>query len=240
MRLGNHSHCRQVGGPVGGPAVRALVSVLVSPRPGPFTAGRWPPVRAGHVRSRPVVNGGAQSSKACEGASLPWVQIPPPPPLTCKNTGPDSRLAAASRSRGLIWWSQLRALSAPPTGISRGCWTWSRTPGRPWTEARTPPGRAPARSRQAGTVRDRSNSRQLADRITLSDLGVLENARRPPLFASLSAGRWSQWHTQNWLFGQLTSSFSCQWSAGGSPVVTGATGGEDGPKGQPGALMGHD
>jgi hypothetical protein len=33
------------------------------------------------------VNGGAQYSKACEGASLPWVQIPPPPLLTCKNTG---------------------------------------------------------------------------------------------------------------------------------------------------------
>jgi hypothetical protein len=51
----------------------------------PFTAvhgGRGPPVRAGQGRSRPVVNGGAQSSKACEGATLPWVQIPPPPPLT--------------------------------------------------------------------------------------------------------------------------------------------------------------
>ena len=39
-------------------------------------------LRAGHGRWRPVVNGGAQSSKACEGATLPWVQIPPPPPLT--------------------------------------------------------------------------------------------------------------------------------------------------------------
>src|SRR5690242_8704689 len=40
-------------------------------------------VRAGHGRWRTPVNGGAQYSKACEGASLPWVQIPPPPPLTC-------------------------------------------------------------------------------------------------------------------------------------------------------------
>jgi hypothetical protein len=33
-------------------------------------------------RWRTVVNSGAQYSKACEGASLPWDQIPPPPPLT--------------------------------------------------------------------------------------------------------------------------------------------------------------
>ena len=61
---------------------------LIHSRPGPFTDGRGPPVRAGHERWRTVVNGGAQDSKACEGASLPWVQIPPPPPLTCANTDP--------------------------------------------------------------------------------------------------------------------------------------------------------
>jgi hypothetical protein len=43
----------------------------------------------------------------------------------------------------------------------------------------------------------------------------------PAEIASVSAERWSQWHTPNWFFGQLTSGFSCQWSAGGSPVVTG-------------------
>src|SRR5579863_5812484 len=41
-----------------------------------------------------VVNGGAQYSKACEGASLPWVQIPPPPPLTCAATCKNYGLAA--------------------------------------------------------------------------------------------------------------------------------------------------
>ena len=41
---------------------------------------RWP------GRWRTPVNSGAQYSKACEGATLPWVQIPPPPPVTCKNT----------------------------------------------------------------------------------------------------------------------------------------------------------
>ena len=35
-----------------------------------------------------MVNAGAQYSKACEGASLPWVQIPPPPPLTCNDASP--------------------------------------------------------------------------------------------------------------------------------------------------------
>jgi len=47
-----------------------------APRPG--WPGRW----------RPVVNGGAQSSKACEGATPPWVQIPPPPPLTWGDSRP--------------------------------------------------------------------------------------------------------------------------------------------------------
>src|SRR5262249_56037429 len=49
-----------------------------------------------HGRWRTPVNGGAQYSKACEGATPPWVQIPPPPPLTCKNTGIGSRQAGAS------------------------------------------------------------------------------------------------------------------------------------------------
>jgi hypothetical protein len=52
---------------------------LIHPRPGAFTSGRGPPVRAGQERSRPVVDARAQSSKACEGATSPWVQIPPPP-----------------------------------------------------------------------------------------------------------------------------------------------------------------
>src|SRR6266536_1620688 len=61
---------------------------LIHPRPPPFTSVRGPPVRAGHGRRRTVVNSGAQYSKACEGASLPWVQIPPPPPLTRHDAEP--------------------------------------------------------------------------------------------------------------------------------------------------------
>ena len=38
--------------------------------------------RFAQVCSRPVVDGGAQSSKACEGAAPPWESNPPPPPLT--------------------------------------------------------------------------------------------------------------------------------------------------------------
>jgi hypothetical protein len=38
--------------------------------------------RARGGRCEPLVDGAAQYSKACEGATLPWVQIPPPPPRT--------------------------------------------------------------------------------------------------------------------------------------------------------------
>src|SRR5215467_13596974 len=86
-----------------------------------------PLVRAGHGRWRTVVNGGAQDSKACEGASLPWVQIPPPPPLTCKNTDLRSRQAGASAPFWLIYLSQLR-VARPAAQISRRCYAWSRTP----------------------------------------------------------------------------------------------------------------
>jgi hypothetical protein len=48
---------------------------LIHPRPRPFNSGHGPLVRAGQGRWWPVVNGGAQYSKACEGATLPWVQI---------------------------------------------------------------------------------------------------------------------------------------------------------------------
>jgi hypothetical protein len=61
---------------------------LIHPRPRPFTSGHGPLVHAGQGRSRPVVNSGAQSSKACEGATPPWVQIPPPPPLTKHDAAP--------------------------------------------------------------------------------------------------------------------------------------------------------
>ncbi len=87
-----------------------------SPTSGAVHGDRRPAVRAGQGRWRPMVDAHAQSSKACEGATLPWVQIPPPPPLTCKNAGPGSPQAGAPWSGGLIWRSHLRAAGAPPAG----------------------------------------------------------------------------------------------------------------------------
>ena len=66
-----------------------------------------PLVRAGHGRWRTVVNGGAQYSKACEGATPPWVQIPPPPPLTCKNTGSWQPPGRCLSTPWLIYLAQL-------------------------------------------------------------------------------------------------------------------------------------
>jgi hypothetical protein len=122
-------HCRQVRGPAGGgPAApgSGLSFGLIHCRPQTFAGDRGHPVRAGHEHRRTVVNGGAQDSKACEGASLPWVQIPPPPLLTCKNAGLGGRWAGASGPPGLIWWSQLRAVCGPIAGLSRSCRAWSR------------------------------------------------------------------------------------------------------------------
>ena len=83
---------------------------LIHPRPGLFTGGRGLPVRAGHERWRTVVNAGAQYSKACEGASLPWVQIPPPPPLTCDDANPRACSVATGTAVVSVLghkWSQL-------------------------------------------------------------------------------------------------------------------------------------
>jgi hypothetical protein len=100
-----------------------------------FTGDCGPPVHAGQERWRTLVNAQAQSSKACEGAILPWVQILPPPPLTCTNAGLSSRQTGASCPPGLTYWSQLRAACGPLAGISCGCYAWSRvplnSPGRP-------------------------------------------------------------------------------------------------------------
>src|SRR5437773_12526087 len=78
-----------------------------------------PPVRACHGRWRPVVNGGAQSSKACEGAAPPWVQIPPPPPLTCDDASPRACSVAAGTAVVSVLghkWSQLTAPRYRRTG----------------------------------------------------------------------------------------------------------------------------
>ena len=85
------------------PTGRWLSLWLIHCRSRRFTGVRGPAVRAGHEHWRTVVNAKAQYSKACEGANLPWVQIPPPPPpppppLTCKNTGPSGRQAGVSCS----------------------------------------------------------------------------------------------------------------------------------------------
>jgi hypothetical protein len=80
------------------------------------------------AQARTLADAGAQYSKACEGASLPWVQTPPPPPLTCTNTGPSGRQAHASCRPSLIYWSQLRVAEGHTVGISYGCCAWSQRP----------------------------------------------------------------------------------------------------------------
>jgi hypothetical protein len=75
-------HPRLPPSPPGRPPGPGLSFGLIHPGPEPFTGERGVPVRPGQVCSRPVVDGAAQSSKACEGATPPWVQIPPPPPTT--------------------------------------------------------------------------------------------------------------------------------------------------------------
>jgi hypothetical protein len=60
-------------------------------------------------------------------------------------------------------------------------------PGPTRTEWRTPPKRAPSRSGQAGTVHDRPDTRQLTDRITLSNREVSENARRAVMIGNPTA-----------------------------------------------------
>src|SRR5215813_10670399 len=114
----------QVRGPVGGgPRHQALGSVLVSlihPRPGPFTSVRGPLVRADQGRLWTVVNGGAQYSKACEGASLPWVQIPPPPPLTCDDASPPCLLGGGGQRGGLSFGPQM--VSVGQAGIPEAGW----------------------------------------------------------------------------------------------------------------------
>jgi hypothetical protein len=108
-------------------------SVCVSFTPSPtVTSGHEPLVRAGQGRWPPVVNGGAQSSKACEGATPPWAQIPPPPPLTRHDPIPQVPRSACPESFCLSFWppngrcarSGLRflpavgrAASAPPARI---------------------------------------------------------------------------------------------------------------------------
>ena len=79
-------------------------------------------------RWRTVVNGGAQDSKACEGATLPWLQIPPPPPLTCTNSRPGGERRVPHAPRGLIYWTQFRVAEGHTAGISYGCCAWSQRP----------------------------------------------------------------------------------------------------------------
>src|SRR5262249_40744568 len=67
-----------------------------------------------------VVNGGAQYSKACEGASLPWVQIPPPPPLTCDDASPPCLLGGSGQRGGLSFGPQM--VSVGQAGIPEAGW----------------------------------------------------------------------------------------------------------------------
>jgi hypothetical protein len=98
---------------------RCLSLCLIHPRPGPFTGDRGHPVRAGHERWRPVVNGSAQYSKACEGATLPWVQIPPPPPLTRHYAGPWWQRSACRGSFCLSFWPRNGRFTRSGSGFLR-------------------------------------------------------------------------------------------------------------------------
>jgi hypothetical protein len=98
---------------------------LIHSRSRRFTGDCGAPVRAGQGRWRPVVDAGAQSSKACEGATPPWVQIPPPPPLTRHD---------AERCPAGFWLPGGCCLSLWPRN---GCWA---RPGHVCGSAvRTPP-----------------------------------------------------------------------------------------------------
>jgi len=117
--------------------------------PHPRWSGRW----------RTPVNGGAQYSKACEGASLPWVQIPPPPPLTCDDASSLCLLGGGGHPSGLSFGPQLVSVDRaemPAAGwIGPELWPclaadmiWEETRRVPVSAGRSPcPGR---RARQAG------------------------------------------------------------------------------------------
>jgi hypothetical protein len=116
-------HCWKACWPCGAvpqrqPMPSGLSFGLIHPRPPPFTSVRGPPVRAGHGRRRTVVNGGAQYSKACEGATLPWVQIPPPPLLTRHDAHPPGWRCDGGRCVCLSFWPHSAAADAVPRTIS--------------------------------------------------------------------------------------------------------------------------
>ena len=55
-------------------------------------------VSPGGVSERPKEH----ASKACVGVTPPWVQIPPPPPVTCRNAGPSLKARTGVSRDGLI------------------------------------------------------------------------------------------------------------------------------------------
>jgi hypothetical protein len=176
-RTAEHVRCPATLGPPAG----GLSFGLIHPRTGPFTNDRVPPLRAGQERWRTVVNSAAKYSKACEGASLPWVQIPPPPLLTCKNTSPGSRPAGVPCSPGLIWWAQFWATCGSAARLSRGCCAWSPRPGtglnageRGYARPRSVRRAVQGRPGPSATSRIPANSQTASH----SDPEVLENAFR--------------------------------------------------------------
>ena len=107
------------------------------------------------------MNGGAQYSTACEGASLPWVQIPPPLPLTCDDASPLCLLRGGGHRGGLSFGPQM--VSVDRAGMPAAGWIGPelrpRTPAdKIWEETRRVPvgaGRSPypgRRVRQAGAA----------------------------------------------------------------------------------------
>lgn len=67
---------------------RRLSFRLIHSRSQRFTGDRGPPVRAGQERLRTVVNGVAQSSKACDKAAIKPPAPERPPIMVCGNSFP--------------------------------------------------------------------------------------------------------------------------------------------------------
>jgi hypothetical protein len=178
----NHARPALAGsrGPLASPAPargpKAVAQFVSHPRSGQFTGGRGPYVRAGRGRWRPVVNRGAQYSKACEGASLPWVQNP----TSTATDLQEHRSWQPVGGRVVLLWSHLlvsvtsRVRSARRDQPRLLCLV-TGAPEQPWTALNRSTHAAAActhHSGLAGNVRDRPDARQLTQRITLSDRKV--------------------------------------------------------------------
>jgi hypothetical protein len=90
-------------------------------RASPPTRGREPKRTSG--RQRPITDAPRQTSKACAGSRPPWVQIPPPPPLSRANAGPPDEGAPGVRRLVEVVvavWTRCRARESSWRGSAGG------------------------------------------------------------------------------------------------------------------------